>query len=195
MSAQISNLTGLPACPASEFSDSFEELARCQMLTNSAFRLYILLSWKEEWTAHKLRCQFFRDGDRTRHANPPTKLEIQKDLQRIWRAGLAHLTIGKGRATTLVDLVFSARRSKILDLGNAWIKRGPDVPISRPPIKKAIRDAVLARDGRVCSACGTEKQLTIDHIRPVSRGGTDDLFNLQVLCRNCNSRKHAKYAG
>ena len=32
-------------------------------------------------------------------------------------------------------------------------------------------------------------KLTIDHIRPRSRGGTDDPSNLQVLCRKCNSSK------
>ncbi|PJN00805.1 HNH endonuclease [Streptomyces sp. CB01201] len=32
--------------------------------------------------------------------------------------------------------------------------------------------------------------LTGDHITPKSKGGTDDLANVQVLCRGCNSRKH-----
>lgn len=33
--------------------------------------------------------------------------------------------------------------------------------------------------------------LTVDHIVPKKKGGTDDAANLRVLCRSCNSRKAA----
>ena len=35
--------------------------------------------------------------------------------------------------------------------------------------------------------------LTVDHIKPRSLGGTDELDNLQILCRQCNSRKGSFY--
>lgn len=31
---------------------------------------------------------------------------------------------------------------------------------------------------------------TIDHVRPLSRGGDNGKNNLQILCLSCNSRKH-----
>lgn len=31
--------------------------------------------------------------------------------------------------------------------------------------------------------------ITVDHILPVSKGGTNDLFNLQPMCSSCNSKK------
>lgn len=34
------------------------------------------------------------------------------------------------------------------------------------------------------------KDLTADHVRPKSLGGTDSPDNIAVLCRSCNSRKH-----
>lgn len=45
--------------------------------------------------------------------------------------------------------------------------------------------------GHKCLACGSD-DATIDHVIPLSRGGKNDLDNLQVLCFSCNSRKHAK---
>ncbi len=43
-----------------------------------------------------------------------------------------------------------------------------------------------------CSHCGKKfrkKNIDIDHIVPKSRGGTNDLSNLQALCRYCNRSK------
>ncbi|HEU0173990.1 MAG TPA: HNH endonuclease signature motif containing protein [Blastocatellia bacterium] len=40
--------------------------------------------------------------------------------------------------------------------------------------------------------CGVTEDLTLDHIIALSRGGTDDLSNLQFLCRSHNSQKGAK---
>lgn len=35
----------------------------------------------------------------------------------------------------------------------------------------------------------TASSLTVDHIVAKANGGTDELSNLRVLCRECNSRK------
>lgn len=35
--------------------------------------------------------------------------------------------------------------------------------------------------------------LTVDHVVPLSMGGTNWLYNLQPLCGSCNSSKHAKH--
>jgi 5-methylcytosine-specific restriction endonuclease McrA len=47
----------------------------------------------------------------------------------------------------------------------------------------------VARYDICCNYCGSEYDLALDHIRPSSRGGTDNPRNLQVLCRPCNSKK------
>lgn len=48
---------------------------------------------------------------------------------------------------------------------------------------------VLERD-KVCRMCETDKDLTFDHLHPVSRGGKGTMDNLQVLCRSCNGFKN-----
>ena len=52
--------------------------------------------------------------------------------------------------------------------------------------RDSIKLALIDRDGYKCAQCGTQKDLAIDHIAPLSRGGTDNLKNLQFLCRSCN---------
>ena len=53
---------------------------------------------------------------------------------------------------------------------------------------------IFKRDGMMCLACGhnVEKDLTIDHIIPKSKGGTNDAINLQTLCFICNGLKGNK---
>jgi 5-methylcytosine-specific restriction endonuclease McrA len=47
----------------------------------------------------------------------------------------------------------------------------------------------MRRDGWKCLRCGTMKALSKDHIVPLASGGTNDIENLQTLCRKCNSWK------
>jgi 5-methylcytosine-specific restriction endonuclease McrA len=46
--------------------------------------------------------------------------------------------------------------------------------------------------GYKCANCHQQKQLTKDHIVPLSQGGNDFISNIQPLCRNCNSKKWKK---
>lgn len=45
------------------------------------------------------------------------------------------------------------------------------------------------RFGNVCLDCGEKKKLTIDHVIPVTKGGTNFIDNLQPLCMTCNLKK------
>lgn len=53
---------------------------------------------------------------------------------------------------------------------------------------------VLARDGSTCVICGRSVkcagvQLHVDHIIPISKGGTNEISNLRTLCEECNLGK------
>jgi 5-methylcytosine-specific restriction endonuclease McrA len=52
------------------------------------------------------------------------------------------------------------------------------------------RKNILRRDGHRCQYCGSSaSQLTVDHITPRSRGGTDSWENLITACVKCNNAK------
>ena len=61
-------------------------------------------------------------------------------------------------------------------------------------VPEELRQKTFDRDGRKCVICGAKEDLSIDHIIPRSKGGTNDPENLQTLCRSCNSSKKNREA-
>ena len=71
-----------------------------------------------------------------------------------------------------------------------------DVPrrtdIGPIPHYKTHRKTLYGEQGGHCNGCGEHfkpQNLTVDHIIPRAKGGTDHLGNLQLLCGYCNSVK------
>lgn len=51
------------------------------------------------------------------------------------------------------------------------------------------RHNVLRRDNFSCQYCGDARNLTLDHLKPRSRGGETTWQNLVTACMRCNTRK------
>ena len=51
------------------------------------------------------------------------------------------------------------------------------------------RREVLRRDKHTCQYCGSTRQLTLDHVIPVSKGGKNSCDNVVTACETCNNRK------
>ena len=65
---------------------------------------------------------------------------------------------------------------------------------NRKSISKKIRFEVFKRDKFTCQYCGRmvpDVILEVDHIKPVSKGGTNDIMNLITSCKECNRGKGA----
>jgi len=73
-------------------------------------------------------------------------------------------------------------------------KLGPS-GLRRPGIPRSVREYVYARDGYRCLHCGTDEDLSIDHVIPWSKGGAHHAGNFQTLCLPCNMAKGARIDG
>jgi len=51
------------------------------------------------------------------------------------------------------------------------------------------RQNIFKRDGNECVYCGRNRDLTLDHVFPKSRGGKTSWTNLVAACKSCNGRK------
>ena len=55
--------------------------------------------------------------------------------------------------------------------------------------KWAAQSARVRREQPTCEVCGTDVDLTTDHVLAKANGGTDERDNLTTLCRSHNSSK------
>jgi hypothetical protein len=58
-------------------------------------------------------------------------------------------------------------------------------------IPQDVKIAVAARDGGRCRQCGSSQELHFDHVIAWSKGGSNTVANIQLLCGPCNRRKGA----
>lgn len=59
----------------------------------------------------------------------------------------------------------------------------------RPRIPENVRIEVWRRDGGKCARCGGREKLEYDHIVPISKGGSNTVRNIELLCEKHNRSK------
>lgn len=65
------------------------------------------------------------------------------------------------------------------------------VYIKRKSLSPSKRN-VFERDEYTCQYCGSKRNLTIDHVLPISRGGENTWKNMVTCCWKCNNIKGNK---
>jgi hypothetical protein len=72
-----------------------------------------------------------------------------------------------------------------------WPLKDPRLKVKRR-ITPKTRMAVFERDSFRCLLCGRDAKETVievDHIIPLTQGGSDEMDNLRTLCHECNVGK------
>lgn len=86
-----------------------------------------------------------------------------------------------------------------------WLKAHPDIRKAKKCARNGRRratskdgsftsrdiTALLEAQGTLCNHCSTDIKTTytVDHIRAISRGGSNKRENIQLLCAPCNTKK------
>lgn len=88
-------------------------------------------------------------------------------------------------AETVMDIGFDGETME--GIRSQWVRR------TRWPAR--VKVILNARDRGKCASCGTDISMElqaeqqIDHMFPISKGGCNDMVNLQLLCSTCNLKK------
>lgn len=100
-----------------------------------------------------------------------------------------------------IDLCLALVHQAKANLALMKAKRAEQKARTRPirvDLQNKYNDVFMAlgrRDGFCCQLCNVSTDLKIDHIKPVAKGGTNDLDNLQLLCGPCNLAKSDTWDG
>lgn len=56
--------------------------------------------------------------------------------------------------------------------------------------RRKYKDILITKFGNKCKLCGSDDDLTIDHIKPQVVDGRDVLENFRILCKRCNIQEY-----
>ena len=68
-------------------------------------------------------------------------------------------------------------------------------PAHRQRAYRRMRKRILDERGWRCEDCGRAGRLELHHLVEVENGGTDEPFNLRILCRQCHFATHNRKPG
>ena len=103
-------------------------------------------------------------------------------------------------------LQYLKNRDRRLEVNKAWRLANPELAAHHSRVRRGLKNGgkFTAKEfsdlcnhyGNVCLCCWRSAglaKLTADHVLPLSKGGSNDISNIQPLCKSCNCKKHAKH--
>lgn len=143
----------------------------------------------------KIRADYSQQVLRTDVAGMPLEWVDYRDAVRLYHNGQVAYACG----TTLYEV--HGGFNAVTGLRSVVEVNSIIATVGRTPGGVELRDryvpplnnkTLFKRDGNLCLYCGAHflsRDLTRDHIRPLSRGGTDHWSNVVTACRRCNNHK------
>lgn len=132
---------------------------------------------------------------RTDVAGMPLEWIDYQDAVRLYHAGQVAFTCGSLLYRLRGGFNASSGRRSIIEVNSIIATYGNIQALARarqfytPPLNNP---ALFKRDGHLCMYCGehfTSRDLSRDHIRPLSQGGKDEWNNVITSCKRCNNHK------
>ena len=106
-----------------------------------------------------------------------------------WRRALSLLMKGKAETLKYADKVIHCSDGSCIKLPLVMRLIKVIRMIYRNKVPYSKRN-IMFRDDHTCVYCGTNDQLTVDHVVPVSRGGKTSFENCVTACFTCNNKKN-----
>ena len=108
----------------------------------------------------------------------------------IWKLTKNHLEYSKEHQMLLVMQEADKERKDFERLKRLYDSVATkEAKHKREPIPEDVRIAAWRRDEGKCVQCDSNERLEYDHIIPVSKGGSNTVRNIQLLCETCNRQK------
>jgi 5-methylcytosine-specific restriction endonuclease McrA len=123
--------------------------------------------------------------------HPEKKREIRRGSDRRYRETHAETVLEKARrqvrewrAANPIKVILYGQKRRALKHGNG----------GTVTVKEWL--GLKEKYNNTCLRCGRsepEIKMTPDHVKPLSKGGSNSIDNIQPLCFSCNSSKQAKH--
>ena len=85
-----------------------------------------------------------------------------------------------------------ARNHRVASAMASRIRRAREMEVEGTFTESDVRELFIAQDGECICSADLTKGFHVDHVHPLSKGGSNWPSNLQLLCPKCNLSKGAR---